>query len=153
MSNKPGVDLTPSAVLAFWAEREPKLLPFFREMDEKEHWALQDIDDQFSALYVEVTELLDEHEQNTGLDEPLVKEGVQKLVRTAAALPCSASSRFFEWLGDRSFNLPYALLSHAHDHHKMDPDCSVIWQRARMTARYQILKEIVAEVTGGGDPL
>ncbi|EMA2592525.1 hypothetical protein [Pseudomonas aeruginosa] len=150
MSSARRIDLTPGSVQAFWKEREPKLLSFFEQMDNKEHWALRDIDAEFSALYAEVAHLLQVYEQSRGLEEPLVAEAVSQLTAAAAALPCSASSRFFEWVGEQSLELPYILLEHAHQNSKLDPNCSVIWQRARMIARYQILKDIVAEITGNG---
>jgi hypothetical protein len=153
MSTGKPVDLTPEAVQAFWAEREPRLLSFFQEMDNKEHWSIRDIAPEFSALYAEIGELLSSHEQLQGLDNPLVKEGVARLTSAAAALPCSASSVFFEWIGEMNQYLPYGMLKHAHEQHQANPDCSVIWQRARMVARYQILKDIVADITGGGSPL
>lgn len=153
MTSRHGVDLTPGAVQAFWAEREPKLLSFFQEMDNKEHWSLQDVDHGLSTLYSDIAQLLHTFEQSNGLENALVQEGVSQLTAAAAALPCSASSKFFEWLGERSFELPYALLEHAHQNFRDDENCSVIWQRARMIARYQILKDIVTEITGGGATL
>ncbi len=144
--------LMPDKVRAFWAAREPRLLAFFDAMDNKEHWSIRDISEEFSSLYLNTAELLCRSEKEIG-ESPLLREGINKLVVAAAALPCSASTVFFEWLGDQHPLLPYLMLEHAHRNRDEDPYCSVVWQRAEMIARHQILKEIVAEITGGGDPL
>jgi hypothetical protein len=153
MSAGKPVDLTPEAVRLFWAEREPRLLSFFDEMDNKEHWSIRDISPELGDLYGETAELLHAHEQLKGLEDTLVEEGITRLTNAAAALPCSASSVFFEWISNKSEYLPYGMLKHAHENHLTNPDCSVIWQRARMIARYQILKNIVADISAGGSPL
>lgn len=152
MESNDSVHLTPEKVRAFWAAREPRLLAFFDAMDNREHWPLRNIDEALSSLYLEAARLLGKVEQEEG-DTPLLSDGISKLLEAAAALPCSASTVFFEWLSKQHAQLPYFILERAHRHRLSDPNASVLWQRAEMIARHQILKEIVADITHGGDPL
>lgn len=152
MAATESVQLTPEKVRAFWAAREPRLLAFFDAMDNREHWPLRDIDETLSNLYLETAKLMAKLEQEVG-GTPLINEGISKLLEAAAALPCSASTVFFEWLSKQNPQLPYAILERAHKHRSDNPNASVLWQRAEMIARHQILKEVVADITGGGEPL
>lgn len=146
------IQLTPEKVRAFWAAREPRLLAFFDAMDNREHWSIRNIDEVLSNLYLETAALLARVEQKEG-ESPLIESAISKLLEVAAALPCSASTVFFEWLSKQHAHLPYVMLEKAHRQRASDPNCSVLWQRAEMIARHQILKEIVADITLGGDPL
>lgn len=144
-----GADLDLSAVRAFWTERKPSLLALLDAMEKREHWPPKEVPDSLGPLLGESFDLLEKVEQARSDKDPFVRDCVRQLTENLAAL-ASATATYILMQADMNYGqVAFQLLRDSHDGQMESPECNVMWQRAMMLARYNLLRELAKDISEG----
>lgn len=141
--------LSPAELRQFWAVRQPQMLSFFEVLEKREHWPCKEIERDLSGLVEEVISLLDEHEADTGAEDPAFQHQLRAMNKILAAFPCTAAAYVMVWTEREFGQLIHYMLTDCHRGSQDSAECNVMWQRAQVMARYLLLKEIVEDIIDG----
>lgn len=138
-----------AAVRAFWAERRPNLLAMLDAMEKREHWTPKDLPPELGGLLGENFDLLDRIERVRSDRDQFVQSCVRDLTEALAALPSATATYVLVHVDEDYSGVSYQLLRDSYDGAGESPECNVMWQRAMILARFNLLREVARDVSEG----